>query len=313
MALQIPTTRRPECPSKSCFPKTRCRASGTTSRPTCRTPCNRRSVPTATRSPRDARAGLPDEPDRAGGQQERWIDIPEPVLEIYSRWRPVAALPRRRPGEGARHARPGSTTRTRASRPPASHKPNTAVAQAYYNKVFGIKKLTTETGAGQWGCALSFACIPARPRVQGLHGAHQLRPEALPQDHDADLGRPNAWPARATETNAGREILAEDPDTPGQPRHRHQRGHRGGGFGPQRGDPLLARQRAQPRHAPPDDHRPRSQEAARQDRRKQGRRGDRLRRRRQQLRRPRIPVRHRQDPRRRHRHHPGRAAHPVPP
>ena len=54
--------------------------------------------------------------------------------------------------------RPASTTRTRASRPAGSHKPNTAVPQAWYNKQFGIKRLTTETGAGQWGSALAFAC-----------------------------------------------------------------------------------------------------------------------------------------------------------
>ena len=58
--------------------------------------------------------------------------------------------------------------------PPGSHKPNTAVAQAYYNKVFGIKRLSTETGAGQWGSALAMACQNVRPGVPGLHGPGEL-------------------------------------------------------------------------------------------------------------------------------------------
>jgi tryptophan synthase beta chain len=88
------------------------------------------------------------------------------------------------------------------------------VAQAYYNKVFGIKRLTTETGAGQWGSALSFATQFDRAGMQGLHGADQLYPEAVPQDHDARLG----WQLRGQpeqETEVGRRILEEDPNTPG--------------------------------------------------------------------------------------------------
>ena len=98
--------------------------------------------------------------------------------------------------------------------PPGSHKPNTAVAQAYYNKEFGIKRLTTETGAGQWGSALSFACSqfgleckiymvrisfdqkPYRKSMMGVWGG-------------------NCVASPSTETKAGRAILEKDPDTPG--------------------------------------------------------------------------------------------------
>ncbi len=68
-----------------------------------------------------------------------------------------AAHPRAAPGEGARIRRPRSSSSTRASALPGSHKPNTAVAQAFYNKQEGVKRLTTETGAGQWGSSLAFA------------------------------------------------------------------------------------------------------------------------------------------------------------
>jgi hypothetical protein len=75
--------------------------------------------------------------------------------------------------------RPGSTTSTRASRPAGSHKPNTAVPQAYYNAKAGVRKLTTETGAGQWGTALAFACAPSASSARcGRSGV--LRPEAVP-------------------------------------------------------------------------------------------------------------------------------------
>ena len=119
---------------------------------------------------------------------ERWIDIPEGILEIYARWRPS---PLRRAYALEKHlGTPAKIYYKNESVSPAgSHKPNTAVAQAWYNKEFGIKRLTTETGAGQWGSRAGLCLPAARPRVRGLHGAGQLRPEALPQDDDGDLGR----------------------------------------------------------------------------------------------------------------------------
>ena len=72
--------------------------------------------------------------------------------------------------------------------PAGSHKPNTAIAQAFYNKKAGIKRLATETGAGQWGSALSLACNCLRPGMHGLYGEGQLRTETLPPFAHAGLG-----------------------------------------------------------------------------------------------------------------------------
>ena len=88
---------------------------------------------------------------------ERWIDIPEGVLEVLNIWRP-SPLVRAYALEKALDTPAKIYYKYEGVSPPGSHKPNTAVAQAYYNKEFGIKKLTTETGAGQWGSALAFAC-----------------------------------------------------------------------------------------------------------------------------------------------------------
>ncbi|MEM1885060.1 MAG: pyridoxal-phosphate dependent enzyme, partial [Candidatus Jordarchaeales archaeon] len=89
--------------------------------------------------------------------QERWIKIPEEVREIYMIWRPTPMY---------RAVRLERALKTPAKiyfkyegvSPPGSHKPNTAVAQAYYNMKEGVERLTTETGAGQWGSALAFSC-----------------------------------------------------------------------------------------------------------------------------------------------------------
>ncbi|MFP4052522.1 MAG: pyridoxal-phosphate dependent enzyme, partial [Phycisphaerae bacterium] len=88
---------------------------------------------------------------------ERWIDIPEEVLQLLLLWRPAPMFRARRLekllGTPARiyYKHEGYS-------PAGSHKPNTAIPQAWYNKQFGIERLTTETGAGQWGSALAFAC-----------------------------------------------------------------------------------------------------------------------------------------------------------
>ncbi|MEI8057923.1 MAG: TrpB-like pyridoxal phosphate-dependent enzyme [Actinomycetes bacterium] len=89
--------------------------------------------------------------------QERYIEIPGPVLDVYRQWRPSPLFRAHRLEEAL-----GTTARIyykyEGVSPAGSHKPNTAVPQAYYNKLAGVKKLTTETGAGQWGTALAFAC-----------------------------------------------------------------------------------------------------------------------------------------------------------
>ena len=135
-------------------------------------------------------------------------------MDIYRLWRPTP-LYRARRLEKALDTPAHIYYKYEGTSPAGSHKPNTAVAQAYYNKQAGIKRLATETGAGQWGSALSLACQHVRPGVHRLHGAGQLRPEALPPHDDEHLGRARSSPARATAPTSGRAVLAAHPDSPG--------------------------------------------------------------------------------------------------
>src|SRR5215471_7416487 len=89
--------------------------------------------------------------------QERTVEIPDEVRDVYRLWRPTP-LYRARRLEQALQTPAHIYSKYEGVSPAGSHKPNTAVAQAYYNKADGIRRLTTETGAGQWGSALSFAC-----------------------------------------------------------------------------------------------------------------------------------------------------------
>ena len=89
--------------------------------------------------------------------QERYIDIPAEVLDVYRLWRP-SPLVRARRWEKALGTPARIYYKWEGVSPAGSHKPNTAVAQAFYNKQEGVQRLTTETGAGQWGCALAFGC-----------------------------------------------------------------------------------------------------------------------------------------------------------
>jgi tryptophan synthase beta chain len=145
--------------------------------------------------------------------QERWIDIPEKVLEMLSIWRP-APLVRAYALEEALGTPAKIYYKNESVSPAGSHKPNTAVAQAYYNKEFGIKKLTTETGAGQWGSALSFATslLGMECRVFMVRVSFDQKPfrKMMMQ---AWGGSCVASPSE--ETQAGRAVLAEHPDTPG--------------------------------------------------------------------------------------------------
>jgi tryptophan synthase beta chain len=88
---------------------------------------------------------------------ERWIDIPEEVREVYSIWRPTP-LVRATRLEKVLDTPAHIYFKNESVSPAGSHKPNTAVPQAYYNKIEGTKRIVTETGAGQWGSALSMAC-----------------------------------------------------------------------------------------------------------------------------------------------------------
>ncbi|MCK9554414.1 TrpB-like pyridoxal phosphate-dependent enzyme [bacterium] len=145
--------------------------------------------------------------------EKRWIDIPEEILEILYRWRPS---PLRRAVYLEKHLDTPARIyyKDESVSPPGSHKPNTAVAQAWYNKQFGIKKLTTETGAGQWGSALSFAC-----KIVGLGcKVYMVRISFDQKPMRKTMMR--VWGGKcvsspSNETEFGRKILKEMPDTPG--------------------------------------------------------------------------------------------------
>ncbi len=142
---------------------------------------------------------------------EREIEIPEPVREIYRQWRP-SPLYRARRLEKALDTPAKIYYKYEGVSPTGSHKPNTAVAQAFYNKEAGVKRISTETGAGQWGLMLCRNDI--RDRDRRLYGPCEFRPETLPQGNDGVFGASCiASPSNTTES--GKAILAENPDSTG--------------------------------------------------------------------------------------------------
>ncbi|MFP4163940.1 MAG: TrpB-like pyridoxal phosphate-dependent enzyme [Chitinispirillaceae bacterium] len=144
---------------------------------------------------------------------ERWIDIPEEITEILYRWRP-SPLRRATFLEKALGTPAKIYYKDESVSPAGSHKPNTAVAQAWYNKQFGTKTLTTETGAGQWGSALSFACslLDLKCKVFMVRISFDQKPFRKTM-METWGGECVASPSDQTET--GRKYLAKDPDTPG--------------------------------------------------------------------------------------------------
>ncbi len=144
---------------------------------------------------------------------QRWIDIPEGILELLTRWRP-APMHRAYALEEALGTPARIYYKNESLSPAGSHKPNTAVAQAWYNKQFGIKRLTTETGAGQWGSALSFAgsLVGLDVKVFMVRISFDQKPfRKLMMETWG--GQCIASPS--TETATGRSILEKFPDTPG--------------------------------------------------------------------------------------------------
>ncbi len=144
---------------------------------------------------------------------ERWIDIPDEVLGVLKIWRP-APLVRAYNLEKALDTPAKIYYKNESYSPAGSHKPNTAVPQAYYNKVFGTKHITTETGAGQWGSALSFAGAQ-----YGIDIVVYMVKISYQQKPYRRLMM-NTWGAQcyaspSTRTEAGRKMLEKDPDTPG--------------------------------------------------------------------------------------------------
>jgi len=145
--------------------------------------------------------------------QERWISIPEEILEIYRLWRPSPLF-------RAYHLEEVLGTPARiyykyeGVSPAGSHKPNTSIPQAYYNKQEGVKRLATETGAGQWGSALSLAC-----QMFGLEcTVYMVKVSYHQKPYRRSMMK--VWggeviPSPSDQTNAGRGILEKDPDSPG--------------------------------------------------------------------------------------------------
>ena len=145
--------------------------------------------------------------------RERYIEIPDEVRDIYKKWRPTP-LYRAHGLEKALDTPAKIYYKYEGVSPSGSHKPNTAVPQAYYNKQEGIKRITTETGAGQWGSALSFACklFDIECEVYMVRISYDQKPyrKLMMNTWGADV---IASPSH--KTNAGRQILAENPDSPG--------------------------------------------------------------------------------------------------
>ncbi len=145
--------------------------------------------------------------------QERYLDIPCEVLDIYRLWRP-SPLMRARRWERALETPAKIYYKWEGVSPAGSHKPNTAVAQAFYNKQEGIERITTETGAGQWGSALSFACnlFEIECKVYMVKVSFEQKPyrRILMESWGA-----RCVPSPSNDTQAGRNILAQDPDSPG--------------------------------------------------------------------------------------------------
>ncbi|MEW8507515.1 MAG: TrpB-like pyridoxal phosphate-dependent enzyme [Candidatus Thiodiazotropha sp.] len=144
---------------------------------------------------------------------ERWIPIPDEVREMLRLWRP-SPLYRAERLEMALKTPAKIYFKNEAVSPAGSHKPNTAVAQAYYNKMEGINRLATETGAGQWGCSLALAgqLFDMEVRVYMVKVSYHQKPyrRSMMQTWGAEV-----YPSPTEMTQSGRHILERDPDSPG--------------------------------------------------------------------------------------------------
>ncbi len=164
-------------------------------------------------TPGDLEPIFPKELIRQEMCQDRYIDIPEEIRDIYTLWRPSPLF---------RAFRLEKLLKTPAKiyykyegvSPPGSHKPNTAIAQAYYNMKEGIERIATETGAGQWGSSLAFATqlFGMECKVYMVRGSYDQKPyrKMMMQTWGA-----TCVPSPSPDTNSGRAILEKDPNTPG--------------------------------------------------------------------------------------------------
>ncbi len=144
---------------------------------------------------------------------EPWIDIPGEVLDVFKLWRPTP-MHRALRLEKALGTPAKIFYKYEGVSPAGSHKPNTAVAQAYFNKAEGVKRLSTETGAGQWGSALSLACtfFDLECKVYMVRASYDQKPyrRVMMETWGATV-----VPSPSDQTNSGRKILEQDPDSPG--------------------------------------------------------------------------------------------------
>src|SRR5919109_4889981 len=141
------------------------------------------------------------------------VEIPDAVREVYKLWRPTP-LYRAHRLEKALDTPAHIYYKYEGVSPAGSHKPNTAVAQAYYNKAEGVRRLTTETGAGQWGSALAFACalFGLECTVYMVNASYHQKPyrRSMMQLYGAEV-----FPSPSPHTQSGQKVLADSPDSPG--------------------------------------------------------------------------------------------------
>src|SRR5690349_12652653 len=144
---------------------------------------------------------------------ERWIEVPQPVREIYALWRPTPLL------RAVRFERALKTPahiyyKYEGGSPAGSHKVNTSVAQAFFNKEAGTKRLATETGAGQWGASLAMACklFGLECNIYMVKVSYQHKPYRRMLMHTWGA---TVHPSPSDQTDYGRKLLAEDPHCPG--------------------------------------------------------------------------------------------------
>ena len=164
-------------------------------------------------TPDDLKPIFPEDLIMQEVSQEPWIEIPDEVREIYKIWRPTPLIRAKRL-EKALGTPARMYYKNEGVSPPGSHKPNTAVAQAYYNKKAGIERLATETGAGQWGSALSFACklFDMKCCVYMVKVSYNQKPYRRILMH---VWGGEVYPSPTERTNAGRSILEKNPDSMG--------------------------------------------------------------------------------------------------
>ncbi|HEV2391625.1 MAG TPA: TrpB-like pyridoxal phosphate-dependent enzyme [Verrucomicrobiae bacterium] len=144
---------------------------------------------------------------------KRWIEIPEPVREIYGLWRPTPLLRAVR-FEKALQTPAHIYYKYEGASPAGSHKVNTSVAQAYFNKIAGTRRLATETGAGQWGASLALACklFGLECNIYMVKVSYQHKPYRRMLMHTWGA---TVHPSPSDQTEYGRKLLTEEPDCPG--------------------------------------------------------------------------------------------------